>query len=399
MSLFGDDDIIYDDDDAGSDDWFSDEDVGAGTSLNEGLAEPRFSNLCVGHDQQEKLFLELHDKKVMPHALIFSGLEGIGKTTMAFRLARFLLKHGKDEVADSGLFGGEALPQDITSLDVPADDPVFARVASGGHADLLHIARHYDDAKGKLDKALKVDALRKIEPFLRKTSSEGGWRIVLIEDADTMNRSAQNAILKILEEPPANVLIVLIAHRPGMLIPTIRSRARVIPFEPLSSEHMKDLLSRKGISLPVMDMEALSDISEGSIGQALQYADEGGLDMMRKVLNHLDEAPDFNWEEIHKLSNHLGAAAQDKEYRMFTEMMQWVFRKFLFLKSRGHQSLPSYLDQQGARYIFAHYSIEALIDVVDALKKHFERIEYANLDRRDAVRSSFLVLSSPSFKM
>ncbi len=391
MSLFGDDDIIYDDDDVGEDDWFSDD--GGDVSTQDGLVDPRHSTLCIGHESQEELFLELYEKKVFPHALIFSGLEGIGKTTMAFRLARFLLKHGKDEVADAGLFGGEALPQEITSLDVPADDPVFARVASGGHADFLHIARYYDDAKGKLDKALKVEALRKIEPFLRKTSSEGGWRIVLIEDADTMNRSAQNAILKILEEPPANVLIMLIAHRPGMLIPTIRSRARVIPFEPLSSENMQDLLRRQGISLSIGDMDALADISEGSIGQALRYAEEGGLDMLSKVLGYLDQAPNYNWEEIHKLSNSLGVAAQDKEYRMFAEMMQWVFRKMLFLKSREHSALPSYMDRDGARHIYAQYSIEKLIDVTDALKNHFDRIEYANLDRRDAVRSSFLVIS------
>ncbi len=390
MSLFGDDDIIYDDDDVGGDDWFPGEDGDA--VVQEGLSDPRHSTFCIGHESQEKLFLELHKKKVMPHALIFSGLEGIGKTTMAFRLARFLLKHGKDDAADAGLFGGDALPQEITSLDVSADDPVFARVASGGHADLLHIARHYDDAKGKLDKALKVEALRKIEPFLRKTSSEGGWRIVLIEDADTMNRSAQNAILKILEEPPANVLIVLVAHRPGMLIPTIRSRARVIPFEPLSAENMQDLLKRQGVSLSIGDMDALADISEGSIGQALKYAEEGGLDMLTKVLGYLDQAPNYNWEEIHKLANSLGVAAQDKEYRLFTEMMQWVFRKMLFLKSRGHSALPSYMDKDGARHIYTQYSIEKLVDVTDALKNHFDRIEYANLDRRDAVRSAFLVI-------
>lgn len=390
MSLFGDNDLIYDDE-VGSDDWFPEE--GGYDIPDNGLAEPRHSTICIGHDDKEKLFLELYEKSVFPHALIFSGQEGIGKTTMAFRLARFLLKHGKEDAGRGGLFGGDDIPQEITTLDVPSDDPVFSRVASGGHADLLHIARNYDEAKGKQDATLKVEALRKIEPFLRKTSSEGGWRIVLIEDADTMNRNAQNAILKILEEPPANVLIILIAHRPGMLIPTIRSRARVITFDPLSTENMKDLLARQGVTLSSQDTAALADLSEGSIGHALKYAEEGGLDMMQKILGYLDIAPNWNWEEIHKLANSLGTAAKDPEYRLFNEMLQWVFRKMLFLKSRGVESLPVYLDQAGCRRIYESYTIEKFIDICDALKKHFARTEFANLDRRDAVRTAFDVIN------
>ncbi len=390
MSLFGDDDIIYDDDAPSGDDWFPDEEA---IVLSEGLADPRHSTLFLAHEDKERQFLDLYEKDSLPHAMIFSGLQGIGKTTMAFRLARFLLKHGAKDKDQGGLFGGEELAQEFSSLDVEADEPVFARVASGGHADLLHIARYFDEAKGKLDKSLKVEALRKIEPFLRKTSSEGGWRIVIIEDADTMNRSAQNAILKILEEPPANVLIMLIAHRPGMLIPTIRSRARVIPFSPLSPEIMKDLLSRQGISLSVNDMAALADLSEGSIGQALKYAEEGGLEMLTKVLDYLDDAPNWNWENIHKLSGSLSTTAQDKDYRMFVDVMQWVFRKMLFLKSRGETGLPEYLERKGTQMIFAAYSLEKLIDVCDGLKNHFARVDYANLDRRDAVRSAFTMIN------
>lgn len=387
MSLFGDEDIVYDDE--REDDYDSSQSV----VESQKLQEPKAMTFCLGHEEQENLFIDLFQKNSLPHAMIFSGNQGIGKTTMAFRLARFLLKNGKVEDNQDSLFGGEDIQPDISSLDVAADDPVFARIVSGGHADLLHIHRAFDTAKGKQDATLKVDALRKIEPFLRKTASEGGWRIVLVEDADTMNRSAQNAILKILEEPPANVLIMLVAHRPGMLIPTIRSRARVINFDPLSQDNMKDLLSRQGHYLSIEDMTTLSSLSEGSIGQALRYVEEGGLQTLSQILEYLETAPNWNWARLHELSSSLSSPAQDKEYRMFVDLMQWVFTQMLRTKARGGTDLPPALKGAGVSYFMVETPLERLITISDNLKKHFERVDFSNLDRRDAIRSCFLVIS------
>lgn len=389
MSLFGDDDIIYDDDERDGD--F--ESASPVSAESEKLQEPKAMQFCLGHEEQEQLFIDLFQNNSLPHAMIFSGNEGIGKTTMAFRLARFLLKNGKVDDNQDSLFGGEDIKADVSSLDVDADDPVFARVVSGGHADLLHICREYDSAKGKQDASLKVDALRKIEPFLRKTASEGGWRIVVVEDADTMNRSAQNAILKILEEPPPNVLIMLIAHRPGMLIPTIRSRARVIPFEPLSQENMKDLLARQGHYLSVEDMTTLASLSEGSIGQALRYIEQGGLETLAQLLGYLETAPNWNWARLHELSASLSSPAQDKEYRMFVDLLQWVFAQILRVQARGSSDIPPALSKVAASQFMMQIPLERLITISDNLKNHFERVEFSNLDRRDAIRSCFLVIS------
>ncbi len=325
--------------------------------------------------------------------MIFSGLQGIGKTTMAFRLARFLLKHGKGADDQDGLFGGgEALPQNIESLDVLIDDPVFARIASGGHADLLHIHRAYDATKGKRDSALKVEALRKIEPFLRKTASEGGWRIVLVEDADTMNRNAQNAILKILEEPPANVLIILVAHRPGMLIPTIRSRARVVPFAPLSQEHIQTLLGKQGYDLSAADLDVISALSDGSAGQAIEYIEQEALQTIKMIEEHLAYMPHWQMSKIHELANSLHGPSQDKAYRMFADILQWLFRQVLFVKARGGD-VPAHLQKPSYQKMISEYTLPRMIKIVDDLNAHFDRAEFSNLDRRDAVRGAFLVIS------
>lgn len=391
MSLFDDDDIIYDDDigDEASIDSFPNLDEG------EKLTEPQSMSFCLGHDDQEKLFIDLFEKGSMPHAMIFAGTQGIGKSTMAFRLARFLLRNGKENLNQDSLFGGDDTAHDVSSLDVPADDPVFARIASGGHSDFLYIARNYDASKGKWDANLKVEALRKIEPFLRKTSSDGGWRIVIVDDADTMNRNAQNAILKILEEPPANVLIILITHRPGMLIPTIRSRTRFIQFSPLSDEVLKELLSKQSDhTVPYLDqMEILSSISEGSIGKAINFIEDGGFDGLSQILDLLDDGPNWNWVKIHQFSSSISSPSQDKEYRMFAELLQWVFRQMLFTKARRGQSLPSFLQRDALINIMDNRPIENLISITDGLKNHFDRVEFSNLDRRDAVRGCFLVIS------
>lgn len=367
-----------------------DEDIEAEEGVTQDcLCDPRSMLFCLGHDQQEQLFLNLFHQDVFPHALIFSGLEGIGKTTMAFRLAKFLLKHGGDKA--SGLFG-DALPESFTSLDLGADDPVFSRVASGGHADLLHIAREYNSSTNKLDSNLKVDALRKIEPFLRKTASEGGWRIVVVEDADTMNRNAQNAILKILEEPPKKVLIILVAHSTGALIPTIRSRARMINFEPLSQSHIRDLLERQGLDLSAKDIETLSIISKGSIGRALKLMEEDGLETLDTLLDHIGASG----QKIHALSNSLGAKSHDKQYRVFSFLFTWTFRYLVFLKANGDTNLPLSIHNNYLEAFFKKSSLIKLISLSDNLNNHFERIEFSNLDRSDAIRSAFLMIENES---
>ena len=389
-NLFSDDDIIYDDEGGTSEDFY---DGGGETDFiePEGLPEARLNPLCLGHQIEENLFLEMFKKNTLPHAMIFSGPDGIGKTTMAFRLARFLLKHGTQDDQQDALFGAEEIEADYNALAIAEDDPVFRKVGAGGHPNLLHITRK--DDTGKAGSNLKVDVIRKIEPFLRKTAADGGWRIVIVEDADTMNNAAQNAILKILEEPPAKVIIILIAHRIGKLITTIRSRARVVQFRALDSDVMAELLKKKNFHFSVMQMSQLHALSQGSIGRALYYAEEDGLGMLDKILYFLGCYPEWNWRDVHDLSSSLSGAAHEKSYRIFTEQLQWVFRQLLFIKARGGNDLPDYLQNRALEKILRQSSLQRLVRICDDLQDHFQRVDFSNLDRRDAVRSSFLVIS------
>ncbi|MGB0720275.1 MAG: DNA polymerase III subunit delta', partial [Bdellovibrionales bacterium] len=332
MDLFGEPDIV-------KQDTLATPDTAATAPPADLFTHPRFMPFCMGHDDTEQQLLNWHQSGRMPHGIIFAGAKGIGKATLAYRLARFLFKHGTNDPNQNALFDA---PTDYAaqSLDIPADDLVFRRVASGGHPDLLTIERVYDATKNKEAETLSVAELRKVEPFLRKTASEGGWRVVIIDDADTMNRNAQNALLKILEEPPANTVLILIAHRAGALIPTIRSRTRTLHFQPLSPTVMEELLSQKGHILAPDQNRMLAARAEGSFGTALKILEEGGLETLDTLTSLLTSIPDFDWVAIHGLADTLARPGAEKDYQAFTDTLLWLYKTLTFAKARGQIAPP-----------------------------------------------------------
>lgn len=394
MDLFGDSladpeaESLFDEDDAHS----APEVSLASAGGRELLTTPQSMTFCFGHEEPERILLEAFAAGRLPHALIFSGPQGIGKCTFAFRFARFLLKHGNLPEPGESLFGGSevTLPE---TMDVAQGDPVFSRVASGGHGDLLYIERGMDAAKGKEKSVLNVETVRKIAPFLRKTSAEGGWRVVIVDDADLMNTAAQNAILKILEEPPKKVAIILITHRAGALIPTIRSRSRVVPFAPLEDRILKDLLARQGFVYSPADGELICDFAGGSIGAALRFAEEEGPEVFRSVWALLSVAPDWNWPDIHKFADSFGGVGVEKRYALTARLTAWIFRRLVSLKARESKSFPAYLAGSGKSAFLLSLPQARLLEIADGLEAHFARSDFSNLDKRETVRSAFLVIN------
>ena len=163
----------------------------------------------------------------MHHAWLIAGIEGIGKTTLAYHIAQHVLSGGENKIG---------------KLDM--NHRVAKLVMAEAHPDMLVIRRAADEKTGELRNVIVVDDALRIASFLHKTATHGGWRVVIIDEAHTLNRHGQNAILKILEEPPARVLITVTT--PGALLPTIRSRCRVLPLAPLDTKHMKTILTRSG---------------------------------------------------------------------------------------------------------------------------------------------------------
>ena len=272
------------------------------------LAPPRENGEVLGHDAIEQSLLSLYNAGKLPHALIFAGPMGIGKTTMAFRVARFLLKHGNQDASQDSLFGDA--PETPTNMHVSADDPVSHRVASGGHPDLRTIERPMDERKGTRKSSVDVETARTIAPFLRMSASDGGWRIVIVDEADTMNYFAQNAILKILEEPPPKALLILICNRLGTMLPTIRSRCRTFNFAPLDKPTITSLLKRAAPSATSGEIALLTELSDGSMGRAMALQEEGGVNTLNSILDFLGGWPDWDWSKIHPWADNLSRDGQ-----------------------------------------------------------------------------------------
>lgn len=382
---------MFDDFDEDEDNLF-DADVGMFKSSEDApsaLKPPRDNQDLIGHTSIEQEILSMFNQGNLPHAMIFAGQKGIGKSTFAFNLARFLLKQGGDDAG--GLFGDA--PPPATSFKVADDDPVARKVASAGHPDLLTIERPIDEKKGAAKSSVDVDTVRKIAPFLRMTSSDGGWRVVIVDDAETMNRNAQNAILKILEEPPKKSLLILVCHRLGAMIPTIRSRCRTLHFQPMNREGVEAVLKRAEPHMRQSELSLLADLSDGSAGQALSFHLDGGAETLSSITLLLGTFPKWEWPLIHRKAEELGRfGASDDAYRMFADIFLWVCESFLRAKASNSAKLPEILSANSLKPLQNHYSLEQWIDICEKLKGHFSAVENSNLDKRQGVLGAFALL-------
>lgn len=329
----------------------------------ERFAHPRTMNICLGHEEIEQKMLQSFKSGHMPHGLIFSGPKGIGKATMAYKLTKTILGH-------------ENL------------------VNSGGHPDLMSVERLYDPVKNTQKASVEVAEIRKVTPFLRMTASYGGWRIVIIDDADTMNRNAQNALLKILEEPPKNTLIILVAHRLGTLIPTIRSRTQLINFHALSPDILSNLLSQAGHDLTPNNLQTLISMSGGSFGRAQQLLEEGGLETLDTITSTMESYPNWDWPAIHALADTLGRAGQNKAYDLFAELMIWVFSELALVKAKGQQLDHVMLTKPALESLLKNSSLEQLLKICENLNNHFAKVSGANLDKRQGVLHAFSLITA-----
>jgi DNA polymerase-3 subunit delta' len=201
---------------------------------------------------------------------MLAGPAGVGKATLAYRIARYVLKFG-------------ASAEGPADLSVPRNDVVSRRIEAQSHPGLLVLKRPRDEKTGRLKNVVSVDEIRRLGGFFGLTSTGGGWRVAIVDSADDMNDNAANALLKVLEEPPARSLLILISQAPGRLLPTIRSRCQRLDLKPLDDDVLNDVLARV---LPEADAEhrtALVRLAEGSLGLALQLAADDGVDLAQRA--------------------------------------------------------------------------------------------------------------------
>lgn len=234
-----------------------------------GALHPRHADRVVGQDHAVATFTDAARSGRLHHAWMLTGPRGVGKATLAWAIARWML------AGATGPFGA-------------TDTPEARRMAALSEPRLHLVRRPWDDKAGRLSAQITVEEIRRLLSFFHLSAAEGGRRIAIIDAADDMNTAAANALLKMLEEPPADALILIVAHQPAGLLPTIRSRCRTLRLSPLSPADMGNVLSHLGVD---DDAEALAALSGGSVGEALRLAGQGGLDRYQDLVDLIATLP------------------------------------------------------------------------------------------------------------
>ena len=235
-----------------------------------GAPHPRDTARLIGQSAAEAGFLDAYRAGRLHHAWMITGPRGVGKATLAWRIARFLLATPDD---DGGMF---APPTPVT-LDIDPASPVVRRIAAQSESRLTLLRRPYDDKTARLRTEITVDEVRKMKSFFTLSAADGGRRVAIIDAVDELNTSAANALLKLLEEPPPRVTLLLISHQPARLLPTIRSRCRELRAVPLASADLADALRQAGGDVTPEDRIPLAELAGGSVGEAFRLTNLDGL--------------------------------------------------------------------------------------------------------------------------
>jgi len=272
----------------------------------DGAQHPRDTPELIGQDTAQAAFLDAFNTGKLHHAWLLTGPRGVGKATLAWRIARFLLATPD---TDGGMFDVPA-PQ---TLDISPEHPVSRRIAAGGEGALKAVTRSMNPDTKRMRKQIVVDDIRALNGFFQMSSADGGRRVVIIDDADEMNVNAANALLKMLEEPPERATLLLISHQPSGLLPTIRSRCRTLRLGTLRADDMSRALDQSGVEI-AGDAAALAELSGGSVGGALRLSLLGGLSTYGELMALMASLPRMDRARALKLAE--AAAARGGEEKL-----------------------------------------------------------------------------------
>jgi DNA polymerase-3 subunit delta' len=334
---------------------------------------PRERMVLIGHTAAERELLDAYRSGRIHHGWILGGPEGIGKATLAFRFARFLLAQ-PDPTAPA--------VRAAQDLSLPADHPVAHRVNAGAHVDLTHLRRPWDEKNKRFKSELTVDEVRRAVSFFGSTAGAGGWRVCIVDTADDMNSNAANALLKVLEEPPQRAIFLVLSHQPGRLLPTIRSRCRRLTLSPLTDQEVLGGLAGFGLTdgLDEKKRGQLLALAEGSLRRAVMAMTTGALQVAERVEGLIDRLPRLDPLAIHALADKLTLKDAEDDFRLAQSLI---------------------LDAAASRARFAALAGDLMrgarwADTRSAIEKTFAEMDIYNLDKRAAILSAFQALVEAS---
>lgn len=338
-----------------------------GPDVYEGAPHPRDRERLHGHDEAVASFLEGWRSGRLHHAWLIAGPEGVGKATFAYAAARFLLANppGRTARADN--------------LAVDPASPAARQVSARSHPDLFVVRRQLaKDGKRYLTE-IGVDEARDAIARLSGTAGAGGWRIVIVDCADELNRSSANALLKLIEEPPPNAVFLIVAHAPGRLLPTIRSRCRLLNLHPLDAETVADVVTSLGppwAQTPRMEVLAAASAGGGSVRRTLERLEPAFAETQAAMSGLLESLPTLAPALLMSLGD--AVAGREGEARLAIALRvldEWLSELVRTEARRGPRALAP------------------LAEVWDKVHRAVREAEDYNLDRRTLVITLFHDLS------
>lgn len=354
----------------------------------DGFTHPRATANLYGQDAAERTLIEAFERGRMHHGWLLAGPEGVGKATLAYRFAKFLLAANEDRDP----FGG--------TLAIGSEAPAARQVVAQSHPGLLVLRRPYDTKAKRFKTEIPVDEARRLRSFLTMTPDEGAWRAVIVDTADELNISAANALLKSLEEPPPQTIFLLVASQAGRLLPTIRSRCRTLELPPLAPEALRKAVTQAiaasgeeqtAVTPAPNDWEDLQHLAGGSVRRFLALHAGGGLELHRRIVTLLGQLPAVDWSAVHVLGDELSGAAADTRFELFFDLLMSLLARLIRATATGHA--PSAPERALAAKLVRDARLPAWAEAWEAIHADKATSDSLNLDRKSLILGLFSRLS------
>ncbi len=295
----------------------------------DGAPHPRETARLIGHADAEATFLAAFRGARLHHGWLITGPKGVGKATFAWKIARFLLTVPE---ADGG-FLAPPPPQD---LGTPADHPVNRRLLALSEPRLFLLRRGPNEKETALAQVISVDEVRKMRSFFALSAADGGRRVAIIDAVDEMNTASANALLKLLEEPPAGVTFLLISHQPHRLLPTIRSRCRELRLTSLAAPDLAAALAAAGGEVAPDEAQALAELAGGSVGEAFRLTNAEGLEIYAALVGLMAGLPRLNRPAAMALAESASAKDGGARFDLIVTLLDLFLARLARAGTLGH---------------------------------------------------------------